>query len=177
MRRDRFNPAKNSSSGLDYFVKNNFNGSKCDWISLDVEIKTAVRAKCGEDGFRYLTTLWPDDVCDDPHFMVMAVLPTLEGVQHVQGEDPQNQGVMINIPVTAEMRRERRESNKERREHNESVKKMKAEIFEILASRVNSELNLQFQNHNGDPILCYRHLEFHYGPDSLGPQERGDGTI
>ena len=177
MRRDRFISTKNSSSGLDHFVKNNFSGSKREWISFNDEVITAVRAKCGEEGKRYLTTNWPNDECDDPLFVTLPILPTLEGVLQIQMEDPQNPGVLVNVQVTAEMRKERRESNRDRRDHNESVNKMKTEIFQIIASRVNAELNVQLQSQNGDPLQCYLYLDFHFGTHSLGPQDKGDSVI
>ena len=172
--RNNENKDKSRTNGIDTFVKNNFIGSKEDWQQLDDEIRTAVRATSGVRGVRYLFTDWPDDICDDEEFLDRDILGSLSGVATIEEPDPAHPGVMINVPVTYEMRKERREINEDSRKHNERVGMLKSEIFQILASRVGSDIKTKFAELEGDPVLCYRYLEFTYGPNMLGPQEHGE---
>ena len=59
---------------------------------------------------------------------------------------------MVNVPVTYEMRKERREINEDSRKHNERVGMLKSEFFQILASRVGSDIKTKFAEFEGDPV-------------------------
>ena len=102
---------KSRTNGIDTFVKNNFIGSKEEWQQLDDEIRTAVRAVCGARGVRYLFTEWPNDECNDEEFLDRDILGSLDRIQTIQQPDPGDPAVMVDVPVTYEMRKERRETN------------------------------------------------------------------
>jgi hypothetical protein len=98
-------------SAVDHFVKNPYDGTKSQWFNFDAELRTAAAASCGLRGLEYMFTKWPGNKPNDPEFMHKMLLDDLGDVESIRRDLGDGQEEIIE--VTYEMRRDRRDINKD----------------------------------------------------------------
>ena len=162
-------------SALDYFTRKPYDGIKGEWQDFDAELRTAIKVSCGQKGIEYMFTEWPEDGIDDPEFIHKPLLDDLDDVDRVTQRDARGRNVYID--VTNDMRRERRSLNKSRREHNVALDQLLQKLYEVFSSRISRTLNEELTTTGGDLIDYYKFMAQHYGPASLGLQEKSDACI
>jgi hypothetical protein len=166
-----------------YFQTNKFEGAKESYQRFKDELTTEVSKQLGARGREFLFTEWPNNIPDNRRFEIRVEPESLDGLHQVQNTLPDGtaeinaEGIPVMIPVTAEMRKERREERKAVKEYNRDIEEMETTCFKIISERCNDALNIHFMTMGGDPIAVWAYLRDTYGPASRGPQEEGGAFV
>jgi len=160
----------NAGVSTSHFLKSPYEGDKKLWNKFKDEIITAVQNACGDEGNRFLFTAWPveeDGEIDVGHeFTILPMPAILDGIQMLNG-----------VAVTNEERRDRREERKAIKEFNDSIRNLEKSCRSILSKRTGIHINTKFNELGGDPIRMWKWMESTYGPENMGPQEKGNAFI
>jgi hypothetical protein len=166
-----------------YFQNNKFEGAKDSFQRFKDELTTEVTKQLGARGREFLFTVWPNNIPNISKFEIRDAPDSLDGLHQVQNTlangtaEVDANGAPVMIPVTAEMRKERREERKAVNEFNKEIEELETTCFKIISERCNDALNIHFMSLGGDPIAVWAYLCENYGPASRGPQEEGGAFI
>jgi hypothetical protein len=141
-----------------------FTGIKSEWTNFENLLRGRLQRSVGPQGIKYLFT---NAGLDDPTFMVRDIPPSLE--DDVSVDTTQPDGTIVAVPVTSEMRKERRELRKAIRDDNEMVHNLEIKCMKHIQLCVGKHIKQKLVSFGGDPIASWAYLKETYGPESQGP--------